>query len=49
MNAALNAWPYVIAAYAVAVSGTIGLVLWSVAALRRAEARADARDRQRGA
>jgi hypothetical protein len=46
MNAALDAWPYVIAAYAVAVSGTAGLLGWSIIALRHAEKRADAIDRQ---
>ena len=46
MSAALNAWPFVIAAYAVAVIATIGLLAFSLAALRRAEARADALDRQ---
>jgi hypothetical protein len=43
---AFDAWPFVIAAYAVAICGTIGLVAWSVIAMRRAEARADALDRR---
>ena len=47
MSAVLNAWPFVIAAYAVAIGGTAALVLWSVAALRQAERRADALDRKR--
>jgi nitrate reductase gamma subunit len=46
MNAALNAWPYVVAAYAVTIAGTLALVGWSIAALRRAEQRADALDQQ---
>lgn len=46
MSAALNAWPFVIAAYAVAVGATLALLGLSMAALRRAEARADALDRQ---
>lgn len=46
MNAALNAWPFVIAAYAVALTATAALIGLSLAALRRAEARADALDRQ---
>ena len=46
MSAALDAWPFVIAAYAVAVIATIGLLGFSLAALRRAEGRADALDRQ---
>lgn len=43
----ITAWPFVIAAYAAAVGGTAALLGWSVAALRRAEARADALDRRR--
>ena len=35
-------WLFVTAAYAVAASGTFGLVAWSLIALRRAERRADA-------
>jgi hypothetical protein len=46
MSAALHAWPFVIAAYAVATLGTIALLGWSLAAMRRSEARADALDRQ---
>jgi hypothetical protein len=46
MSAALNAWPFVIAAYAVAVGATMGLIGISLAALRRAEKRADALDRR---
>jgi hypothetical protein len=46
MTAAL-AWPFVIAAYGIAISGTVGLAAWSWIALRKAEARADALDRQR--
>lgn len=37
----MNAWPFVIAAYAVAVAGAGGLVLWAFASMRRAEAAAD--------
>ncbi len=46
MNAALDAWPFVIAAYAVALVATGGLMAISLAILRRAEARAEALDRQ---
>jgi len=46
MSATLDAWPFVIAAYAVAVSATVALMGFSVATLRRAERRADALDRQ---
>jgi hypothetical protein len=46
MTAAV-AWPFVIAAYAIAIGGTVGLAGWAFIALRRAEARADALDRHR--
>ena len=38
----MNPWPFVVAAYAVAVSLTGGLLLWAFASMRRAEAAADA-------
>lgn len=38
----MNPWPFVIAAYAVAVGLTAGLLLWAYASMRRAEAAADA-------
>jgi nitrate reductase gamma subunit len=47
MSAVLTAWPFVIAAYAVAIGGTLALAGWALVALRRAEARADALDRDR--
>ncbi len=47
MNAALNAWPFVFAAYVVAIGGTAALLGWSLLALRRAEARANALNRRR--
>ncbi|MGZ2411399.1 Flp pilus assembly protein CpaB [Sphingomonas sp. F9_3S_D5_B_2] len=37
----MNPWTFVIAAYAVAVVATAGLVLWAYASMRRAEAAAD--------
>lgn len=43
---AATAWPFVLAAYAVAVGGTAALAGWAIAALHRAEARADALDRR---
>lgn len=46
MSAMLNAWPFVIAAYAVALGATVALLGLSLVALRRAEARADALDQQ---
>jgi len=38
----MNAWPFIIAAYALTITGTIGVTLWSYAAMRRAEADAAA-------
>ncbi len=38
----MNPWPFVIAAYAVAILATVGLLLWSWRAMRSAEAAADA-------
>jgi hypothetical protein len=38
----VNPWPFVIAAYAAAMLGTGGLLLWSYAAMRKAEAEAEA-------
>jgi hypothetical protein len=38
----MNHWPFIIAAYALAVGGTIGLTFASFRAMRRAEARAEA-------
>jgi hypothetical protein len=36
----MNPWPFVIAAYAVGLGGTLALALWSWAGMRRAEAEA---------
>jgi hypothetical protein len=38
----LNRWTFVVAAYAVALLGTVLLVAWSYAAMRRAERDAEA-------
>ncbi len=38
----MNHWPFIIAAYALSLLGTAGVTLWSWAAMRRAEAEADA-------
>jgi hypothetical protein len=38
----MNPWPFVIAAYAVAISGTGTLMMWAYWSMRRAEAAADA-------
>ena len=45
MTEALDPWPYVAAAYALGVAGTLALLGWSGLAMRRAEAR---RERSRG-
>ena len=42
----MNSWPFVIAAYGIALVGTAGLTLWSWIAMRRAEAEADALGRR---
>ncbi|WP_126172463.1 heme exporter protein CcmD [Altericroceibacterium xinjiangense] len=39
MRESLDQWPFVIAAYAVTVLGTLLLVVWSWLAMRRAEKR----------
>lgn len=39
MREALDPWPFVIAAYALAIGGTLALVAWSWLAMRRAERR----------
>jgi hypothetical protein len=43
----MNPWPFVEAAYALALGGTAALTLWSWVAMRRAEAAADALSRRR--
>ena len=43
----MDPWPFVIAAYAVALLGTAGVTLWSVAAMRRAEREAEKLGRAR--
>ena len=42
----MSPWPFVIAAYAVAVALTLALLLWALASMRRAEAAADALKRK---
>ncbi|MEO5612306.1 MAG: hypothetical protein ABIT68_06045 [Sphingomicrobium sp.] len=37
----MNPWPFVTAAYVVAIVATAALILWSYASMRRAEAAAD--------
>ena len=38
----MSHWMFVTAAYAVTILGTVGVTTWSLAAMRRAEAAADA-------
>ena len=43
----MNQWAFVIAAYAVTLGGTGGLLAWAAASMRRAESQADSlRDRR---
>jgi hypothetical protein len=42
MTEVLDPWPFVWAAYAAGVGGTLALVSWSWIAMRRAEIRRDA-------
>lgn len=42
----MNPWPFVAAAYLLAISGTAALALASFVAMRRAERRADALTRR---
>lgn len=37
----MNQWHFVIAAYAITLVGTLGLLLWSMRAMRLAERRAE--------
>lgn len=37
----MNPWPFIAAAYALSVAGTLAVTLWSFAAMRRAEAEAE--------
>ena len=38
----IDAWPFIIAAYAIGLLGTLALTLWSWRAMRRAERDAEA-------
>jgi len=42
----MNHWPFIIAAYAVTIIGTLGVVNASFTAMRRAERQADALSRR---
>jgi hypothetical protein len=37
----MSHWPFIVAAYALTLAGTIGLGVWSFVAMRRAEAEAE--------
>lgn len=43
----MNHWPFIIAAYAIALGGAGAVALWSYLAMRRAEARAEAVTKRR--
>jgi len=43
----MNHWPFVIAAYAVTLAATAGLVAWAWLSMRSAEAQADSLKRDR--
>jgi len=42
----MNPWPFVVAAYGVAIALTVALLLWTFMSMRRAEAAVDALKRQ---
>ena len=41
MAEGLDQWPFVVAAYAIGMSGTLAMVAWAWAEMRRAEKRRD--------
>ncbi|RYD90793.1 MAG: heme exporter protein CcmD [Sphingomonadales bacterium] len=42
----MNHWPFIIGAYAISIAGTLGVVIASYTAMRRAERQADALTRR---
>lgn len=44
----MNHWPFIAAAYGLTIAGTLGIVIQSYLAMRRAERRSDALARDRG-
>jgi len=46
MREGLDQWAFVVAAYLVAIGGTLALVAWSWLAMRRAERRRDRQGRR---
>lgn len=43
----MNHWPFILAAYGLTAAGTLALLVWSWAAMRRAEAEAERIGRER--
>ena len=43
----MNHWTFIIASYALTILGTLGVAVWSLAAMRRAEREAEALRRDR--
>lgn len=43
----MNHWSFVTAAYAIALLGTLGLLVWALVSMRKAEAAADQLKRQK--
>jgi hypothetical protein len=37
----MNHWPFIIAAYGLTIAATLGVTIWSLVAMRRAEAEAE--------
>ncbi len=42
----VDPWPFIVAAYAITILGTLAVTFWSWRAMRRAERDADALDRR---
>ena len=43
----MNHWPFILAAYGLTLAGTLGVLLWSWSAMRRAEGEAETLRRDR--
>jgi hypothetical protein len=44
----VDPWPFIVAAYAIAILGTLALTFWSWQAMRKAERDADAVSKRQG-
>lgn len=44
----IDPWPYIVAAYAIAILGTLAVTFWSWRAMRKAERDADALGERKG-